>query len=77
LEKKSNIKVENWKAGGAKIQPSFPGNSCSVSAAMLNFCSHSTPKNGLIQVFRFIRLLDLEFCDFFYFFYGLISEVVG
>jgi hypothetical protein len=48
-----------------------------VSAAMLNFCSHSTPKNGLIQVFRFIRLLDLEFCDFFYFFYGLISEVVG
>jgi hypothetical protein len=26
LEKKSNIKVENWKAGVAKIQPSFPGN---------------------------------------------------
>jgi hypothetical protein len=26
LEKQSNIKVENWKAGGAKMQPSFPGN---------------------------------------------------
>jgi hypothetical protein len=26
LEKQSNIKVENGKAGGAKIQPPFPGN---------------------------------------------------
>jgi hypothetical protein len=27
-----------------------------VSAAMLNFCSHSTTKNGLIQVFRLILI---------------------
>jgi hypothetical protein len=71
------LKLKIGKLEELKFNHHFQETSCSVSAAMLNFCSHSTPKNGLIQVFRIISLLDLELYDFFYFFYGFISEVVG
>jgi hypothetical protein len=56
LEKQSNIKVENWKAGGAKIQPSFPGNFLLCVGCNVEFLQPFNYKNGLIQVFRLILI---------------------
>nr|TKR71291.1 hypothetical protein D5086_0000302020 [Populus alba] len=43
------LKLKIGKLEERKFNHHFQETSCSVSAAMLNFCSHSTTKNGLIQ----------------------------